>query len=323
VGSQAEHISCLSNVCSLFSQRFKYEDGRTRQRDGGNRIDSSTERPFSLVGKPPTSRIDISSRDTDRTIDLLVEATQAPVNRLQQPVADADNRSQKTNASAPPVSNTISSRAIRTAARVGSRHAFHGLFSPLSKHGVTSQPSRKEQPPVRFSKQRDANSLEECQLIDDVGETPTTALRGTWGALPAAVRITSERGSQLLSVALKHTDCADGDGREEAEQSLPRLYDERGTGILNEEQVEPEADPGDSDRWLVPILGAERKSADDHTTERKILGQTTERIHCRCCEETTEHRFSGYEQLPEETRDGSPIWHCHDCGTPRFGPAPE
>jgi hypothetical protein len=171
--------------------------------------------------------------------------------------------------------------------------------------------------------QREATPLGDCQLIDDVAETPATALRDTWGDLPPAVRIESEKGAQLLSVALKHTDCADRNDHEDGEQSLPRLYDESGRGILNEEQVESWTDTADAERWLIPIIGVEQQSAENHTKRRKFRGPNTVHIHCRCCEETTEHRFSGYEQLPEEAWDGHPIWQCQTCRATRFGPAPE
>ena len=170
---------------------------------------------------------------------------------------------------------------------------------------------------------RRVNPLEDCQLIDDVAETPANTLHDTWDELPAAVRIETEQGRKLLSVATKHIDRAEEGGHSDGERSLPRLYDESGRGILNEEQIKSWTDTADGERWLIPILGAEQHPAENRTKRRKSQRSNTEHIHCRRCKETTPHRFSDHEQLPEEAWDGNPIWQCQACGTPRFGPAPE
>ncbi|WP_181692674.1 hypothetical protein [Natronomonas sp. LN261] len=170
---------------------------------------------------------------------------------------------------------------------------------------------------------RRANPLEDSQLIDDVAETPAATLHDTWGELPAAVRIGTEQGRKLLSVATKHIDRADESDHGNGERSLPRLYDESGRSVLNREQIESWTDTADGERWLIPILGAEQHPTENRTKRRENQRSNTEHIHCRRCEETTPHRFSGHEQLPEEAWDGNPIWQCQACGTARFGPVPE
>jgi len=170
---------------------------------------------------------------------------------------------------------------------------------------------------------RRVNPLEDCQLIDDVTETPADTLHDTWDELPAAVRIETEQGRKLLSVATKHIDRAEEGGHSDGERTLSRLYDESGHSVLNREQIESWTDTADGEYWLISILGAEKHPAENRTKPPKSQRSNTEHIHCRRCEETTPHRFSDHEQLPEEAEDGNPIWQCQACGTARFGPAPE
>ena len=168
--------------------------------------------------------------------------------------------------------------------------------------------------------QRESNPLEDCQLIDELSEPPATTLRDTWGDLPPAVRIESENGSQLLSVALKHIDGTEEGAREEDEQSISRLYDESGRGIRDKESW---IDTANDERWLVPAIGVEQRPAENRTTRRNIQSSYKRYIDCHCCEEATEHRFSEYEQLPDGAWDGQPIWQCQACGTTRYGPVSE
>jgi len=165
--------------------------------------------------------------------------------------------------------------------------------------------------------------VDDCQLIYDLDEEPAAQLVDQWPALPSATRVRSESGEQLLATARERTTWRDTTQSRHDGEHATFLYDESGSGIRDEERLVTLREDADDDVWLVPAIALQR-SVDDISTERpRHENPNREHLECRGCRRETTHRFSEYEDVPDDEWTGQPMWECHVCGTPRYGPEPE
>nr|WP_233340547.1 hypothetical protein [Haloprofundus sp. MHR1] len=165
--------------------------------------------------------------------------------------------------------------------------------------------------------------VDDCQLIYDLDTKPAAQLTDKWPSLPEAVRITSESGEQLLTVARERT------GQTESTQSpcegahTTFLYDEGGHDVSEENRHTGILERAESDVWLVPAIALQRSVDDEHSKSRQPSVTSKTRLECRKCGRMTEHQFQEFESIPADEWSGQPMWECQVCQSPRHGPDPE
>jgi len=165
-------------------------------------------------------------------------------------------------------------------------------------------------------------AVDDCTIIYDLEDEPAAQLTDRWPVLPAAAQITSTGGEQLLAAARDRTTWSDHPAAGDQELTT-YLYDEGGTGILDEQRLATVLDNAGDDAWLVPAIALQRAPQESEPEHQDSLIPTKERLECHQCGRTTDHRFSGHESVPDETWTGHAIWECRVCGTPCYGPSPE
>ncbi|MFC7216001.1 hypothetical protein ACFQO4_18180 [Saliphagus sp. GCM10025334] len=165
-------------------------------------------------------------------------------------------------------------------------------------------------------------AVDDCQLIYDFDDAPAAQLIDQWPSLPEAVRTTSERGEQLLSVARKRTTWAEMTPASSREAHATYLYDEEGHGVRGEARLTALLDSAENDVWLVPAIALQR-SVDEHSVDRHPSVPSRTRLECRTCGRKTVHQFQEFESFPDETWSGQPIWECQGCQSPRHGSNPQ
>lgn len=141
--------------------------------------------------------------------------------------------------------------------------------------------------------------------------------------LPAAVRITSTDGEQLLAAARDRIEWTDQSPMNSDFEPTMYLYDESGYGIRDEQRLATLLNNTGDDVWLVPALGLQQAPEESEADHPDSGIPTKERLECHHCGRTTDHQFSDHESLPDETWTGHAIWECQVCGMPRYGPGPE
>ncbi|TMT79072.1 hypothetical protein E2L06_19825 [Haloterrigena sp. H1] len=167
------------------------------------------------------------------------------------------------------------------------------------------------------------STIDDCTIIYDLEDEPAAQLTDRWPVLPAAVRISSTDGEQLLAAARDRTAWTDESAVDSDCESTTYLYDEGGSGIRDEQRLSTLLDNASDDVWLVPAIALQQAS-EERQPERQDSGiPTKERLECHQCGRTTDHRFSEHESVPDETWTGHAIWECQVCEMPRYGPSPE
>ncbi|SIS21480.1 hypothetical protein [Natronorubrum thiooxidans] len=143
--------------------------------------------------------------------------------------------------------------------------------------------------------------------------------------LPPAVQIESADGEQLLAAARDRTALDDRTqpATDSDHEPTTYLYDEGGTGIRDEQRLTTLLDNAGDDAWLVPAIALQQAPHERETENQDSGIPTKERLECHQCGQTTDHRFSDHQLLPNETWTGHAIWECQICGVPRYGPNPE
>jgi hypothetical protein len=163
------------------------------------------------------------------------------------------------------------------------------------------------------------SAVDDCQLISEFDEDPAPQLASEWPSLPEAVRVRADSGRQLLETARGLTEWQDTTQSRHDGDHATYLYDESGRWIQNKDHLETLLEDVD-DVWLVPAI-ALQQSVEETTTDSHQR-QTPNRRHleCRECDRDTRHRFLDFETVPDDEWSGQPMWECHVCGMPRYGP---
>lgn len=78
-------------------------------------------------------------------------------------------------------------------------------------------------------------AVDDCTLIYDLEDEPAVQLIDRWPVLPAAVRITSTNGEQLLAAVRDRTEWTDQSPMDSDFEPTMYLYDESGSGIRDEQ----------------------------------------------------------------------------------------
>ncbi|UTF55936.1 hypothetical protein [Natronosalvus rutilus] len=165
-------------------------------------------------------------------------------------------------------------------------------------------------------------AVDDCQLIYDLDDAPAAQLTDQWPSLPDAVRATSERGEQLLSVARKRTIWTETTPSSSGEAHATYLYDEKGHGVRGEARLTCLLESPENDVWLVPAIALQRAADDEHSKNCQPRVPSKTRLECRTCGRKTEHQFQEFESFQDETWSGQPMWECQVCQSPRHGPNP-
>ena len=167
------------------------------------------------------------------------------------------------------------------------------------------------------------SAVDDCQLIYYFDEAPAGQLTDHWPSLPEAVRATSDCGEQLLSAARERTTWTETTQAPSVEAHTPYLYDEGGNSLCDVNRLTDRLESAAEDIWVVPAIALERSVDDEQCGARKSSTPTGKRLECRRCDRPTKHRYQECESHPNESRTGQPIWKCHVCRTPRYGPNPK
>lgn len=165
-------------------------------------------------------------------------------------------------------------------------------------------------------------AVDDCTPIYDLDEDPAPQLADQWPTLPTAVQIASGDGERLLAAAQDRTEWSDQPTSDGAQEGETVLYDERGSGIRDEEQLTRLLDDTDDEVWLVPAIALQHTTDETGSDSQKDRTSTRDLLKCQQCGRETRHRFSDFESLPDETWSGQPIWECGVYGTNRYGPTP-
>ncbi|WP_424016181.1 hypothetical protein ACOZ4N_00865 (plasmid) [Halorientalis pallida] len=158
----------------------------------------------------------------------------------------------------------------------------------------------------------DANAgYADVKPVADFESSPARHLTAGWGDVVDVAPLDSDDGQRLFEAALKRTVQDLG--------ANTHLYLTEGDPLGTQDDVEElraqNAD-GDEQYWLVPGIVRRYNSGPD----RAIPESEPEILHCRQCEEDTDHRYTGKSTL--EGVRGRPVWVCAKCNTPRFGHEP-
>ena len=166
-------------------------------------------------------------------------------------------------------------------------------------------------------------AIDDCTIIYDLEDEPAAQLTDQWPVLPAAVRITSTDGEQLLAAARDRTAWTDQSPVDSDFGPTTYLYDESGSGIRDEQRLATLLDNAGDDAWLVPAIALQQVPQESEPEHQNSGIPTKEPLECHQCGRTTDHRFSDHESIPNEPWTGHAVWECQVCGAPRYGPNPE
>jgi predicted nucleic acid-binding Zn ribbon protein len=198
-------------------------------------------------------------------------------------------------------------------------HVVHLLVEASTFYAAVAKGSAAA---TLLSKPDKDSAVDECLMIYDLNEEPAKQLTDRWPSLPEAVRVTSERGRQLLAAARDRTVWTDEPQSPHEDRHETFLYGEAGYAITEENQFASQLEDPD-DLWLVPAIALQDSVDDVHEESHQPSVPTKHRMGCWECDRETEHRFDEFESLPSEDWSGQPIWECRVCGNPRYGPQPK
>ncbi len=149
----------------------------------------------------------------------------------------------------------------------------------------------------------------DVEPVYDFDSAPASTLSSDWGHdLPAATRLDTGTGNQLLDTALRKTN--------QTGESTPYLYDAEGYPLLSRDDLEAVIQTeSEKPYWVVPGI-----------VQRYTItlpdGPETQ-LSCRCRSIATPHVFSGRGGAPSSVPEmARPIWLCRICGRPTYGPEP-
>ncbi|WP_049894696.1 biosurfactant protein 1 [Halogranum rubrum] len=165
-------------------------------------------------------------------------------------------------------------------------------------------------------------TVDDCQLIYDLDTEPAPQLADKWPSLPEAVRVTSERGEQLLTVARERTGGIESRQSKREGEHTSFLYDERGRDVREGSRLTGLIERAESDVWLVPAIALQRSVDDEHSENRQPSIPSKTRLECRKCDQMTVHQFQEFESIPDDEWAGQLMWECQMCQSPRHGPNP-
>ena len=198
-------------------------------------------------------------------------------------------------------------------------HVIHALVESRTFYGAVAKGSAAAS---LLAKSDSDPAIDNCRPIYDLNEEPATQLAEQWPSLPSAARITSEHGEQLLETARERTTWGcKTESRRDGEHAT-FLYEETGRVIHDEDRLAALLEDAD-DIWLVPAIALQRSVEDSSTESPQRENPNRDHFECRECRRKTEHRFQRFEAVPDVEWTGQPMWECHVCGTPRYGPEPE
>jgi rubrerythrin len=167
------------------------------------------------------------------------------------------------------------------------------------------------------------SAVDDCQPISEFDEEPASQLASKWPSLPEAVRVTSERGRQLLKAARELTEWQDTTQARHDSEHATFLYDESGSAVCREKRLMNLLEDTTDDIWLVPAIALQQTVEETRTNSQQRRNLNKKQLNCRECTHNTAHRFLNFENVPDDEWAGQPIWECQVCGIPRYGPNPE
>lgn len=188
-------------------------------------------------------------------------------------------------------------RLRRTSAFVTGRRVVDVLRCPREGQ------CRRDAP--RF--ERDRTAVDDCTPIYDLNENLAPQLADQWPTLPATVQIASGDGERLLAAAQDRAEWSDQPTSDGAQEGETVLYDERGSGIRDKEQLTRLLDDTDDEVWLVPAIALQHTTDETGSVSQEDGTSTGDPLECQQCGRETHHRFSDFESLPDETWLGQPI----------------
>ncbi|WP_317987408.1 hypothetical protein [Haloprofundus halobius] len=141
-------------------------------------------------------------------------------------------------------------------------------------------------------------AVDECQLIYDFDEEPAAQVTDAWPTLPAAIRVASERGEEVLEVARERTiwrstTCSPN-------KHSTYLYDESGSAIQDEAHLSTLLESAGDDGWLVPAIALQHSPMEGSSESRKYQAPMKTSLQCWECGRETVHRFSAFEESPND-----------------------
>jgi rubrerythrin len=163
-------------------------------------------------------------------------------------------------------------------------------------------------------------AVDECQLIYDFDEEPAAQVTDAWPTLSPAVRVASKSGEEVLAVARERTTW--GNTTRSSNEHATYLYDESGSTIRDQAKLSTLLESAGDDGWLVPAIALQHSPVETRSESREHRVPTKTSLQCWECGRETAHRFSAFEERPDEAWSGQPIWECNLCGTRCFGPDP-
>nr|WP_233340617.1 hypothetical protein [Haloprofundus sp. MHR1] len=167
---------------------------------------------------------------------------------------------------------------------------------------------------------RSEPAVDKCQLIYDFDEEPAAQVTDAWPALSPGLRVASNHGGEVLAVARKRTTW--GSTTRSPNEHATYLYDESGSAIQDEANLSTLLESAGDDGWLVPAIALQHSPVETRSESRGHRVPTKRSLQCWECDRETTHRFSEFEENPDDGRSGPPLWECDLCGTPCFGPNP-
>ncbi|WP_115864221.1 biosurfactant protein 1 [Halorussus litoreus] len=200
------------------------------------------------------------------------------------------------------------------------RHVIHALVESRTFYGAVAKGSAAIN---LLAKPESDPAVDDYQLIYDLNEEPAAQLVDQWPTLPSATRVKSESGEQLLVTAYERTMWRDTTQSRHNGEHATFLYDKSGNGIRDEERLVTLREDADDDVWLVPAIALQRSVTDASTGTPRHESPNRDHLECRECNRETEHRFNGFEDVPDDEWTGQPMWECQVCGTSRYGPEPD
>nr|WP_244531723.1 hypothetical protein [Halogranum amylolyticum] len=163
-------------------------------------------------------------------------------------------------------------------------------------------------------------AVDECQLIYDFDEEPAAQVTDNWPTLSPALRVASKRGEEVLAVARERMTW--GSTTRSATEHATYLYDESGSAIQNKAHLSTLLESAGDGGWLVPAIALQRSPVETRSESREHRVPMKRSLQCWECDRETTHRFSAFEESPDDAWSEQPIWECDLCGSPCFGPDP-
>ena len=253
--------------------------------------------------------------DADYPDDLMATTTDCPSCGASIPASLTKCRFCLTNHLDPATDDQDSSHSERDLL-----HVVHTLVEAPTFYGAAAKGAASA---TLLAQSGSDCTVKDCQPIYDLDDDPAAQLLDQWPALPPAARVSSEIGGRVLAAARDRTVWTDSTQSCCDDEHSTFLYDETGTGILDEEYLESLLKDADDDIWLVPAI-ALQESVDEPSPESpQHKSPTRTELNCWECDRDTTHRFRRFVDGPSEEWPSQPMWKCQVCDTPQYGPEPE